>query len=214
MASTVGSLQNLKLLTQHKYTDEEIANFNIREAIENHPVQHRPVNTRSRLSYHQLLKHGLRTTKYLLPGQMAMFYYNDPKYKETLEYYDKTPLVLFCGITRTKDNTIREIGLNLHFFPPFTRTRIFELCYNAFKPYWEKNFNDPSIKPNTHVSWQALKAICSKSEKLAFGVRMYIPVLRSPAWIIPPRLFSTAYMTEGHFSKATMKQIFKFWRKF
>ena len=56
-----------------------------------------------------------------------MFYYNEPKFKEELEYYDKTPLTLFCGITRTKDNTIREVGFNLHYFPPYTRARIFEL---------------------------------------------------------------------------------------
>ena len=214
MPSTLGTLQNLKLLTSHIYTDDEIENFDIREAISNHPIAHRPVNTRSRLAYQQLMKNTKTTTKYLLPGQLCMFYYNEPKFKEELEYYDKTPLTLFCGITRTKDNTIREVGFNLHYFPPFTRARILELCYVAFMPYWEKNFNEHDGKPNTHISYKAIKKICSRSDKLAFGIKMYVPILRSEAWVIPPRLFSTAFYTEGHFSKATMNQIFKFWRTF
>ena len=150
----------------------------------------------------------------MLPGQLCMFYYNEPKFKEELEYYDKTPLTLFCGITRTKDNTIREVGFNLHYFPPFTRARILELCYIAFMPYWESNFNEHDGKPNTHISYKSIQKICSRSDKLAFGIKMYVPILRSKAWIIPPRLFSTAFYTEGHFSKATMNQIFKFWRTF
>jgi hypothetical protein len=50
--------------------------------------------------------------------------------------------------------------------------------------------------------------------KLAFGIKMYIPVLRGASYVVPGRLLSTAYFTEGHFSKATLQQIFKFWRQF
>lgn len=214
MSTTFGTLNTFRQLSQYKYSDEEITNFDIREAIANSPILNRPTNTRSRLAYQALLKNGTKTTKYMLPGQVAIFYYNDPKFKESLLYYDKTPLVLFCGITRTKDNTIREIGFNLHFYPPHTRARVLEMCYDAFRDTWEKNFNEPSKKPNMAISYNSVKAICSKSDKLAFGLRMYVPILRSYAWLIPPRLFATAYMTEGHFSKATLSQVFKFWRNF
>ena len=50
--------------------------------------------------------------------------------------------------------------------------------------------------------------------KLAFGIKMYIPVLRGNSFVLPTRLMSTAFYTEGHFSKATLQQIFKFWRQF
>jgi len=50
--------------------------------------------------------------------------------------------------------------------------------------------------------------------KIAFGIKMYIPVLRQASWLIPTRLLSTAMYTEGHFSKATLQQIYHFWRQF
>ena len=138
MASTLGTLQNLRRLTSHIYTDDEIENFDIREAISNHPIAHRPVNTRSRLAYQQLIKNTKSTSKYMLPGQLCMFYYNEPKFKEELEYYDAIPFVLFFGITRTKDGVIREIGLNLHYYPPYVRARILQQTFEVFRPYFEK----------------------------------------------------------------------------
>ena len=53
-----------------------------------------------------------------------------------------------------------------------------------------------------------------RNTKIAFGIKMYIPVLRGATFVIPTRLFSTAFYTEGKFSKATLQQIFKFWRQF
>ena len=150
----------------------------------------------------------------MLPGNVYMFFYHDPKYKEELEYYDRTPLVLSLGITRTKDNVIREIGLNLHFFPPFARERIMNHTYEVFKPWFDKNFNDPKHKASNFISYDRLKALMNRNMKLAFGIKMYIPPLRGATYQVPTRLQSTAYYTEGHFSKATMAQIFKFWRRF
>ena len=154
------------------------------------------------------------TKKYLLPGQVVLFHYADPKFKEELEYYDKTPFTLFLGITRTNDGNIREIGLNLHYYPPFTRARILSQTYNIFKPYFDKNFNDVTGKPNTFISYDRLKHLMRRNLKIAFGIKMYIPVLRQASWLIPTRLLSTAMYTEGHFSKATLQQIYHFWRQF
>jgi hypothetical protein len=50
--------------------------------------------------------------------------------------------------------------------------------------------------------------------KIAFDIKMYIPVLRGSSYVLPTRLLPTAFYTEGHFSKATLAQIFSFWRKF
>ena len=49
MPSTLGTLQNLRRLTSHIYTDDEIENFDIREAISNHPIAPLLLNTRSHL---------------------------------------------------------------------------------------------------------------------------------------------------------------------
>jgi hypothetical protein len=157
------------------------------------------------------LKHS---SKYILPGQVCLFAYQEPKFKEELEYYDRFPLIIALGITRTKDGVIREIGLNLHYFPPHTRARILIQTYNVFKPYFEKYFNEASKKPNMFISYKKLKALMRRNSKIAFGVKMYIPVLRGITYNVPARLLSTAFYTEGHFSKATLQQIFKFWRQF
>jgi len=213
-ASIINSKRNLQDLAKHIYTPEEIEQFQLDQAIEENPLAHRPTNIRSKLAYSEIMKNLKPTTKYLLPGQLVVFEYLEPKFKEELEYYDRTPFTLFFGITRTDDGNIREVGLNLHYFPPHTRVRILRRTYQVFKPYFDKYFNDPSHKPNAIISYSQLKHLMKVNDKIAFGVKMYIPVLRGRSYVVPPRLWSTAFYTEGHFSKATLNQIFSFWRQF
>ena len=201
-------------IVDHEYTDDEIDEYQITEAINNHPLAKRPTNIRSKLAYKEIISNLKPTKKYLLPGQCVCFEYLEPKLKEELEFYDRTPFVLFLGITRTNDGNIREVGLNLHLFPPFTRARILAQTYQAFNPYFKKYFNEASKKPNTVISWEALKNIMKSNSKIAFGIRMYIPVLRSRSYILPTKYLSTAFYTEGHFAKSTLQQVFRFWRQF
>lgn len=212
--TTLGSPVNLRDVTTKIYDPDEIKNYQLDEAINNHPLVKRPTAIRSKLAYKEIIHNTKPTKKYLLPGQVVLFHYAEPKFKEELEYYDRTPFTLFLGITRTKDGNIREVGLNLHFFPPFARARILNHTYEVFKPYFDKNFNDVTGKPNTFISYDRLKHLMRTNLKIAFGIKMYIPVLRQASWVIPTRLLSTAMYTEGHFSKASLQQIFHFWRQF
>lgn len=212
--SNVDFRKRINTIVEHEYTEQEIDEFDITEAINNHPLAKRPTNIRSKMAYKEILTNLKPTKHYLLPGQICVFEYLEPKFKEELEYYDKTPFVLFLGITRTKDDTIREIGLNLHYFPPFTRAKILSQTYAAFKPYFKKYFNNASKKPNTVISYDALTHIMKSNSKLAFGLKMYVPVLRSSTFVLPAKYISTAFYTEGHFSKATMTKVFRFWRQF
>lgn len=212
--ATLGSPVNLRDVTTKIYDPDEIKNYQLDEAINNHPLVKRPTAIRSKLAYKEIIHNAKPTKKYLLPGQVVLFHYAEPKFKEELEYYDRTPFTLFLGITRTKDGNIREVGLNLHYYPPFARARILNHTYEVFKPYFDKNFNDVTGKPNTFISYDRLKHLMRTNLKIAFGVKMYIPVLRQASWVIPTRLLSTAMYTEGHFSKASLQQIFHFWRQF
>jgi len=205
---------NLHDIDRFIYDAESIEAFRMDEAINNHPLSHRPTNIRSKLAYADILKVCKPTTKYLLPGQIVIFGYAEPKYKEELEYYDKTPMTIFIGITRTKNGDIREIGLNLHYYPPRIRAMILNTTYEVFKDHFKKCFNDPSEKPYTYISWKSLKHILKRNAKIAFGIKMYIPVLRGKSYLLPTRLLPTACYTEGHFSRATLMQIQKFWREF
>lgn len=201
-------------IDRYIYDAESIEEFRMDEAISNHPLYHRPTNVRSKLAYSEIMKLCKPTTKYLLPGQIVLFGYAEPKFKEELEYYDKTPLVLFCGITRTDDGNIREIGFNLHYYPPRIRARILNTTYEVFKSHFQKSFNDPQHKPAGFINYKALKHLLKRNTKIAFGIKMYIPVLRGKSYVLPTRLLPTAFYTEGHFSKATLAQIQKFWRQY
>ena len=212
--STLGSPVNLRDITTKIYDLDEIKRYQLDEAINNHPLVKRPTAIRSKLAYKEIIHNTKPTKKYLLPGQVVLFHYAEPKFKEDLEYYDRTPFTLFLGITRTKDGNIREVGINLHYYPPFARARILNHTYEVFKPYFDKNFNDVTGKPNTFISYDRLKHLMRTNLKIAFGIKMYIPVLRQASWVIPTRLLSTAMYTEGHFSKASLQQIFHFWRQF
>jgi len=55
-----------------------------------------------------------------LPGRMFMFTY-DPKYRETLPYYDTFPLIL---MVEPADKGF--YGLNLHYIPPMVRAQLLD----------------------------------------------------------------------------------------
>lgn len=212
--NTFGESYTLKEIDRKIYDPDEIKDFKMNEAIESHPLAERPTSIRSKMAYSEILKLLKPTKKYLLPGQIVLFHYSEPKYKEDLEYYDASPLTLFCGITRTADGNIREVGINLHYYPSFTRIRVINAIYEHFKPFFDKNFNEINGKPNTWISYAAVKQLAKSSSKIGFGVKMYIPVLRGASYVLPTRLVPTACFTEGHFSKATLQQVFHFWRQF
>lgn len=214
MQTTIGTVRELDELAKREYSDEEIKEYDINEAIMEHPLSHKATNVRSKLAYKALLDELKPTGKYLLPGQICCFHYDEPKYKEELEYYDKTPLVIFFGLVRTKDNVIREIGLNLHYYPPFARAKVIKTVYGIFKDYYDKQFNKAIHKPNAFINWNILQSMLKRNARIAFGVKMYIPVLRGASYIVPTRLLATAAYTEGHFSNATLMQIQHFWRTF
>ena len=199
-------------IDRYIYDANSIDDFRMDEAIQNHPLKHRPTSLRSKMAYADLMKVCKPTTKYLLPGQIVLFGYAEPKFKEDLEYYDKTPLTLFCGITRTDDGNIREIGFNLHYYPPFARMKILNTIYEVFKSYYVKYFNNQPNKPNNYINYRLLKTML-RSQKIKFGLKMYIPVLRGNTYVLPTKLIPIAAQTEGHFSGATLAQIKSFWRK-
>lgn len=213
-ARAAGFRNKVTVAASHIYSPDEIDQFQLTKAYQMHPLAKRPVNIRSKLAYKEILNQLKPTTRYLLPGQLVVFEYLTPKYKDELEFYDKTPMTLFVGCVRTQAGLIREIGVNFHMFPPHTRVNMMNKAYEAFKPYFNKYFNEASTKPNTVISWQALKHIMKTNQKLAFGIKMYIPTLRSKSFLIPTRLIPTALYTEGHMAKKTMQEVFRFWREF
>lgn len=212
--TTPGATQELQYIQNHIYSLDEIKEFDIGDAIDESALAAKTGHVRSKLAYKFIMENQNITAKYLLPGQVCMFSYNDPKTKDELEYWDKTPLTLFFGAFRTKNGDIREIGLNLHYYPPFTRRKILVKVYETFKSYFQKCFNHPQHKPNMLMDYQTLKHLIGRDSKIAFGVKEYVPMLRGITYVIPTKMLSIAFYTEGHFSRATIMQVQQFWRQF
>ena len=55
-----------------------------------------------------------------LVGRMFMYFY-DPKYKKTLPYYDRFPLIIMV-----KKAPGGFYGINLHYLPPVLRAKFFD----------------------------------------------------------------------------------------
>lgn len=81
----------------------------------------RKIRTLTNISPSMVLNDDLLQTRSKpLIGRMFMFLY-DPKYKETLPYYDKFPLILMVGPAKGG-----FYGLNLHYLPPRQRAVFFD----------------------------------------------------------------------------------------
>ena len=66
---------------------------------------------------------GNRVKNILEPGMMYTFAY-DPKYKDTLPYYDRFPLIF--PINKTKGGFM---GINFHYLPPTMRAQLMDALY-------------------------------------------------------------------------------------
>lgn len=199
-------------IARHVYGQDEVDAWRMDEAIDNSTLGRKPLNMRSKIAYKEIMRNLKPTKKYLLPGELCVFAYSAPKTAAELEYYDATPFVLFCGITRTADGNIREVGFNLHYYPPYARKRVLNTVYDVFKSYYKKYFNDQPHAANKAVNYHVLSRML-RSEKIRFGLRMYVPALRGATWTLPTKMVPVAALTEGHFNGATFLSVQRFWRR-
>lgn len=99
---------------------------------------------RTNITPNRLFREGQLTTR-IVPGKLYMFRY-DPKYKDTLPYYDMFPLVF--PYAKTQDGFI---GLNMHYLPHYYRvqlmTRLMQFANN-------KNYDDTT---RIRYSWSLIQ---------------------------------------------------------
>lgn len=153
---------------------------------------------------------SLGTEKSMIPGQLIMFNYFEPKTKEELEYYDAMPCTIFFGIINTK-NGKRVIGFNIHYYPPRMRYRILDKIFDIFKPIYLKSWNNPLKKEIPDFNYKMIMKQLQKA-KLEFGIREYIPSLMAKITPIPPKMWQKAVFSEGHFKKRTRDAIMNYWK--
>ena len=144
-------------------------------------------------------KKRLSSKNYIIPGQLILFKYLNPKTKEELEYYDASPCTIFFGIFNSKEGK-RVLGFNTHYFPPQIRYRIMDKIYEMYKPVYRKYFETGVPKELDGFDYHYLVDELER-HNLSFAVRMYIPQLIGDVYIVPPKMWPTALLTEGWFKK-------------
>jgi hypothetical protein len=133
-----------------------------------------------------------------LIGNMYMFYY-DPKYKATLPYYDKFPLIVM--VDRAPGGFI---GLNLHYLPPTLRAKMLDGLMD--------NLTDKKFDENTafRINYQMLR----QSAKLKYfkpcykrylteHVKSRFAEVQSPEWEI------AAFLPTAQWAKSSAANVYK-----
>lgn len=86
------------------------------------------------------------------PGRIYTFAY-DAKHKDTLEYWDRFPLILFLGIGATSSGPLMY-GLNLHYIPPKARQSFLEELLKNYAST-ERLSNKTTLK----INWSNVKGM-------------------------------------------------------
>lgn len=191
---------------------EKDPEFKLTKSIREHALYKKSGAERSDTAIEVLYKNCKSYNKKLVPGQMVIFEYMTPLMKEELDYYDARPCTIFFG-SFNSSNGPREIGFNLHYYPPRVRFAIMNKIYDIYKPIFYKYFEDGVKKEIDGFDYKYLVRSLNKAG-LGFGIREYVPTLRRRTILIEPKWFSTAVFTEGMFKKQALSQIMGHWQKF
>lgn len=148
----------------------------------------------------------------IVPGQLILFKYYEPKTKEELEYYDASPCTIFFGVFNSSQGK-RILGFNIHYYPPKLRYVIMDKIFTMYRPVFTKYFSEGTMKEIDAFDYRYLKQQLAR-KKLNFGLREYIPELCTETRMIAPNMWPVAVFTEGWFRKQTRTQIMRYWKQF
>lgn len=69
-----------------------------------------------------------KTATRFLPGKIYVFRYDDPKYKDSLEWWDRNPVVLALN---SKDSN--DLGINLNLLPIMVKEELLDFVYDRLE---------------------------------------------------------------------------------
>lgn len=123
-------------------------------------------NNKSSKWFKDRIKSSLRgrTVTRPTPGSIYAYIY-DAKHKDTLEYWDRFPLIIFLGTSTTKHGVKLIHGLNLHYVPPRARQEFLEqlLIFSNTKTI--------TSKTRLNIDWSRVKSF-KGAEKM---IKAYLP---------------------------------------
>lgn len=192
---------------------EKTKNFNLYEDIKKSPLYKKDVTKRDNLARDFLNTAAIKIKPGggIVPGQMLIFHYFNPKTKDELEYYDASPCTIFFGVYNSNEGK-RIIGFNIHYMPPRTRWIVMSEIFKVFKPIFLKYFESGVMKEIDAFDYKYLMDELERN-KLKFAVRQYDIQRMANVYNIPPQCYTAACYTEGWFKKETRQQILGHWRK-
>lgn len=122
----------------------------------------------------------------LKPGKIHVFNYN-PKLKDTLDYYDKSPVVLSLG-NLIVGKQILEMGINLNFLPqPYKFYFLDTLLqtYSGFLGPIRNNTTEQSalVQPIIKYKYQPIKTMLDRYG-FSFALRTYIPSRKRNVYVV------------------------------
>lgn len=125
---------------------------------------------------------GSKTVKRLMPGKLYLYYY-DPKYKATLPFYDRFPLVFPY---HADSNSF--IGLNMHYLSYFFRIKLMTILMRFA--------TNTKLNENTRLnySWQALNGMAQHQLAEKAIHKYLIGHVKSTFIEIPANQWHTALM--------------------
>ncbi|ADG60057.1 DNA end protector [Acinetobacter phage Acj9] len=125
-------------------------------------------NNKSEKWFKETLAKGVRGHSVVapVPGKLYAFIY-DAKHKDKLPFWDKYPLIIFLGASRSKTaGTALLHGLNLHYIPPKARQQFLEELL--------KNYSSTGTITNStklKIDWSKVKGF-NGADKM---IKSYLP---------------------------------------
>ena len=109
------------------------------------------------------------------PGKIYVFRYDDPKYKATLEWWDRNPIVLALYAADTKN----DLGINLNLLPIKVKEELLDLVYDRLEGSIKSNTignkaNNAQRQQQLSLTYEAAKTFLERFG-FDFAIRQYIP---------------------------------------
>jgi hypothetical protein len=127
-------------------------------------------------------KNVVKNAKAFVPGKIYVFRYTLPKTKETLEWWDKNPVVLALDTHNGND-----IGINLNLLPQNVKETllddVYTRLYGQIKTNMTRANENAGAQRNLTLTWDGAKKYLEKYNAV-FALRQYIPSLKENQAIV------------------------------
>lgn len=188
-------------------------NYDLQALIETSEFKNKPEKARQWIADYSKNKDVQFKSKFLEAGKLYFFRYVKPKHYDTLDYWDRGPLVLCLGGYWSKAGDYIEVGLNMHLLPPLIRRQVLIKVFNMYRDKYKGEMYSDTQRP-LELNWQKI-AIPLLQYGAAFCFRSYIPTLRNLTIEFKYEDWDKAiYVPNEYLNKTTENDLKNAWQKF